>query len=338
MSAARNQKISTGNNEEVSENVFRIALSHPFRDFPVYCYLIKGRQSSALIDSGWGEERSKRELFAQLKEIGADPQKVKEVVITHAHPDHYGLAGEFQRECGASILLHENDLCLVRLANLDNYRSEMEKWLSKYVADPSEVSRPSNLRNFAPSLPIARPDVLLHGGEHLELGDVKVRVLHTPGHSPGHISLYQEGKTKLLFTGDHLIRNISPHVGLSLLYDKDPLGDYLESLMNVGKLDALVALPAHGPIFGNVNARIAEIEEHHKKRSQEILVALEAGKVAALDIAKSVSWSSGKFTDMAPWTRLQALTETLAHLRHLEMGKLAREETRSDGIIVFSRK
>jgi glyoxylase-like metal-dependent hydrolase (beta-lactamase superfamily II) len=179
------------------------------------------------------------------------------------------------------------------------------------------------IRGFREAVP-AQPDILLNGDETITSGIFNLKVIWTPGHSPGHICLY-EPLHKLLFSGDHILPVITPNISLSPHSDGNPLGDYLKSLFTVKNLAAALVLPAHENVFSNLSERVDEILHHHKMRSAEILKVLNHNEMTAYQISNLVTWmpeqAGVNFIDLMPIAKLAAVSETLAHLKAMSIDK-----------------
>jgi len=134
------------------------------------------------------------------------------------------------------------------------------------------------------------PDVTLNGGEEVTAGDFTFRVLWTPGHSPGHICLYEPAR-KVLLSGDHILPGITPNVGLHPQSGTDPLGDYLRSLKEIRKMDISLVLPGHEEPFADVGKRIGELIRHHQQRNSNIIAKIRTEPKTAYQIATASSGS-----------------------------------------------
>ncbi|MBI2287517.1 MAG: MBL fold metallo-hydrolase [Chloroflexi bacterium] len=156
-------------------------------------YLVQGDGKYLLIDAGVNTEEALESLQEQLAEIGIDLKNISQIIVTHAHHDHYGLAGRLRQLSGAKIALHyiEKDLLTSRYTNMDETMRQSEQWLHSNGM-PSNGQSPyrtafTGRQRFAePTL----PDITLRGGETISNGTFNLQVLWTPGHSPGHICLY----------------------------------------------------------------------------------------------------------------------------------------------------
>ena len=144
---------------------------------------------------------------------------------------------------------------------------------------------------------LSKPDILLNGGERLVAGRWMLEVISTPGHTRGNICLY-DGKSNILFSGDHVLPKITPNISLSPFYEGDPLGDYLRALNSLKKLEPMKILPSHEYVFDNLARRIEEIEGHHEERLREVMDILGrwSDSVTGYDVAYELNWSVGGFS------------------------------------------
>jgi glyoxylase-like metal-dependent hydrolase (beta-lactamase superfamily II) len=155
------------------------------------------------------------------------------------------------------------------------------------------------------------PAVQLDGAETLEVGRRRLRVEWTPGHSPGHICLFDE-REKILFAGDHLLPELSPNIGLHPQSTSDPLHEYLDGLRRLAAYGPRLILPAHGRPFADAPGRVATLVAHHKKRLDQIAAIVGGGEQSAWAVALK-QWGPRE----NPWEKRAALQEGLAHLQAL---------------------
>ncbi len=179
----------------------------------------------------------------------------------------------------------------------------------------------------------AEPDLLLDG-EDQPVGNAGLRAILTPGHTPGHVCVYDE-RNKLLFSGDHVLTGITTHITPGILSNDDQLSRYLESLEKVRALDVQMVLPAHEHPFANLSERVGQLLEHHEKRLHQVLAPIRHHALSARDIASQVEWMVGLWEQMDGINRLLAIQETLAHLRLLqERGLVITKE--KEGVNLYS--
>jgi len=294
----------------------------------VLVYLFELDDGVALVDAGWNTEDAWEALNAGLAEAGGSMSDVRAVVVTHIHPDHYGLAGRVRESSGAWVGLHPADAALLqgRYVETDDLVERMGMLLA--ISGVPEDRRPdlaSASMEIRSLVSMAEPDVLLEDDQKLDLAGWDLRTIWTPGHSPGHICLYSD-RSELLLSGDHVLPRITPNISFHSQQDANPLGDYLESLIRMRALEPEEVLPAHEYRFADLSSRLDEIEHHHAERLRaiEAVLAKRPG-ISAWDLTLSLPWSR-------PWDEIQSYMqraangETLAHLVLLESrGRVRRE-------------
>jgi len=317
---------------EIIPGIYQLQI--PIPDNPLEytkAYLVQGDDEYLLIDTGWNDEAAFRSLKKQLAEIGINWKDISQILVTHAYRDHYGLAGRLKQLSRARISLHyrEIDLLASRYQNIEEFLRQTEQWFHSHGVPSSELpTTGAALAGMGRSGTHAQPDITLRGGETISAGAFKLQVLWTPGHSPGHICLYEPNK-KILFAGDHVLPIITPNISLQPQSELNPLGDFLNSLNTVKQLDVNLVLPAHEHIFTDLPTRVDEIIQHHKHRNLEILEAIKAEPKTAYNISTEITWmpelGGVRLKDLAPWDKRMAVSETLAHLQAMgDDGRVAK--------------
>ncbi|HEY7928109.1 MAG TPA: MBL fold metallo-hydrolase [Candidatus Dormibacteraeota bacterium] len=306
----------------------------PIPDNPlryVLVHLLELHDGVAVVDTGWNTEAAWTALVDGLAVAGYSVGDVRAALITHIHPDHYGLAGRLREASGAWVALHPADAALLPGrygADVGMVVAQMRGLLANcgvpadVVAELSEASM--GVREFVSQ---AEPDVLLEHGRQLPLRGWDIVPLHTPGHSPGHVCFLDRDR-RVLLSGDHVLPRISPNISVHAQQQGNPLADFLDSLRAVRDLDVEEVLPAHEWRFAPLAARVDELLEHHAER-------LRVVEQAIADHPGATCWET---TRRLPWSRTwdqvrghmqrAAVGETLAHLVLLEArGALRREPT-----------
>ena len=129
----------------------------------------------------------------------------------------------------------------------------------------------------------------LHEGDVIEIAGYRLEVIDTPGHTFGHISLYDRAK-RLFIAGDHILGDITPNIQ-AWADDHDPLGLYLDSITKVEALDVDLCLPGHRSLIHDFRGRCRELREHHEVRGQEVVDILRAnGGRNAYETAALMTW------------------------------------------------
>ena len=157
---------------------------------------------------------------------------------------------------------------------------------------------------------------MLRDGERLDLPGRRIQVVWTPGHTPGHICLY-DADHNLLLTGDHLLPRITPNMGLTPYAPVSPLQGYLASLASLDGYDSAEALPAHEYRFRGIAARAAALAIHHAERADEVVAVVAAAPGLSLwQVTERLTWSRG-WAEITGFMRRAALAETAAHVAYL---------------------
>ncbi len=325
--------------EEVRPGLFQLKVPIPNNPLEwVLPYLIPGADGCTLVDSGWNTPDALEALEGELREIGFELGDIKRLLITHVHPDHYGLAGRIHEISGAMVIIHQRERDLIRSRYLEpgQLLERMAAWLAGHgvpksdVADLQSSSMP--VRQFV--VP-AEPDAVLWGGETIDLGSCKLEVFWTPGHSPGHVCFY-EREQRFMLTGDHVLPTITPNVSLNPQQLGNPLGDYLASLQRLEPLEVDDAFPAHEYAFKDLRGRLGEIVRHHEERLNEMFGVIGEGRATAYEVASGVVWTIGTYDSFSPWMRRAALSEALAHLEYAVCEGML-HQTEEDGIIWYQK-
>jgi glyoxylase-like metal-dependent hydrolase (beta-lactamase superfamily II) len=301
-------------------------------------YLIPGDDGYTLVDSGWNTPEAFDALESQLHELNLTFDNIKQLLVTHVHPDHYGLAGRIKEVCGARVIVHqrERDFIRSRYREPEQLLERMRQWLNEHGVPKAEIeelgSAAMAVRGFV--VPV-EPDEVLWGGETIDFGFYRFEVVWTPGHSPGHICFYERTQ-RVILTGDHVLPSITPNVSLHPQQMGNPLGDYLASLQRLEPFEVDDVLPAHEHSFKGLAERVRGIIEHHHERLDEMLTVIGDKRVTGYEVADGVVWTIGRLQDFQPWMRRAALGETLAHLEYMvQEGRL--RQVREDGVIKYER-
>ena len=225
---------------------------------------IVGRNPATLIDTGSNDHGAT--VSAALDQLRITD--VAQIILTHGHGDHAGSALALQQRFGPAVALHPRDFDL----------------LSR-LGDELKVDR------------------LLADADFIEAGPYHFHVLETPGHSPGHVALY-EPTLSALFAGDL----ISGNGTIAVVPPRGSMRDYLDSLRRVEPLDIDVIYPGHGPAIKEGKARIVEYIAHRERRSELIYDCVAEG----LDTIETIT--DRLYPDVLPRIRPLAEGTVLSHL------------------------
>jgi glyoxylase-like metal-dependent hydrolase (beta-lactamase superfamily II) len=309
---------------EVTAGVFVVHLPLPMRPTIVNVTLLHSRDEWALVDTGMNTQDSIAAFESTLRQVGCPPDKVRKLICTHHHPDHYGSAKTFKALTGGELYLHQLEYEASK-HYAPNVRSD--RALQFFVQHGIPVQRfahvPSPGEFWASLYKPDVPDHFMSDGDVIRVGELELEVVTTPGHTPGHCVLYLR-RQRLLIAGDHLLPKITPHVGLYPGGPANPLADFLDSQRKVQRLDVAMVLPAHGGIFSDHRYRANQIIHHHQYRLQEMLDIVRRLPYTAYEVARQ---AFGFDLDSPITVQFPATFETLAHLEYLRaMGTVVREE------------
>ncbi|MFJ9414361.1 MBL fold metallo-hydrolase [Streptomyces sp. NPDC101227] len=324
------------------------SIAVPIPDNPLghtLVHLLETDRGPVLIDTGWDDPDSWDTLVAGVTACGFALADIHGVLITHHHPDHHGLSAKVREASGAWIAMHAADTAVVRRTR----EAVPGQWLDYLLVKlttagapeahlaPLREARAGGRGRKLPGRRAALPDREIAPGELLDLPGRRVRAIWTPGHTPGHVCLHLEeehpgvgassgagasgraGGFGRLFSGDHLLPGITPHIGLYEDPEEtsatDPLGDYLDSLERIGRLAPAEVLPAHQHAFTDAEGRVRELIAHHEERLSGLRALLREPRTA-WELAESIEWNR-------PWEQIPygsrniAVSEAEAHLRRL---------------------
>lgn len=201
-----------------------VGLSHPNDS---YIYLLDGGGEPALIDAGVGLEIER--IFANIEEDGFDPTKINKVILTHTHADHAGGCKGMREKLRCKIFVPGDEVNLLERGT--------DEELGLIIAKESGIYSPDYL------FPHCSTDVAVSNGDTIWVGELQLKAIHTPGHSPGSTCYLLEHRGKrILFTGDVVFYD--GEIGL-LNYWGSNLADYRSYINRLANLSVDVLLPGH---------------------------------------------------------------------------------------------
>jgi len=299
---------------DVGPGVWQLPLPIAWENGSVNCFLLPDGEQVDLIDCGMNAEESFALIRAAVAELAGPRGRLRRLLVTHIHPDHYGGAGELTERDGAVLFLHRLEVPMVhpRYLEIDQLVEEVGRYLQVHGVPEAAADGMKNAsRGMREWVRPAPPALQLDGTETIEMGRRRLRVEWTPGHSPGHVCLF-DLESRLLFAGDTLLPDMSPNIGLHPQSTPNPLDDYVEGLDHLMTLQPVLVLPSHGQPFTAARERVRDLRSHQERRKGQILEVIGGDELSGWQVAVAVWGHRESQMEM----RL-ALQEGLAHLQSL---------------------
>jgi glyoxylase-like metal-dependent hydrolase (beta-lactamase superfamily II) len=309
-------------------------------------YLFKAEDTYVLVDGGLDFTDWEKTFFSELQKLNISITDVDYLIITHEHPDHLGLMNSLKRKNpDIQILMHElTQESMSWMINTDNVSEkkrrtvELSQQMMKYGVSQKQGERIMQfltaMRSFTK---YQEPDRILHDNEEIFINNNKLKTIWTPGHSLGHICIFNE-TTSHLFAGDHILSRITPHIGSFMVpvdlsenfqrYDfSNILKYYIESLDRIDKLNPKIIFPAHQDVIYDSHKRILEMKAHHKNRLSEISHLIENNPLSPFKISQ-IHFGD----DLDEINTFLGLGEVLSHLIYLEQENKVKRFEENDRI------
>lgn len=324
--------------QKILPNLYKIEVPLPRNPLKALnAYVIKAENRNLIIDTGMNREECQRAMDFGLRELGVDLDKT-DFFLTHMHADHSGLVGNLATSNSRIYCSQPDAAVLNNFTRSRDYWDKMRNfaYLNGFPEDESHEAiekHPGYLFS-----PIGHLDfTIVHEGDSISIGDYHFQCVATPGHTRGHMCLYESAK-KILVAGDHILGDITPNIS-----QWSPQGSYLQEYLNsldlVDQLDIDLALPGHRGLINDCKRRIQELKLHHQRRIDEVLAILTKGVQTAYQVASQMTWDMTYDSwDLFPVAQKWFATgEAIAHLKYLEEKGVIQREMK-DQMFVFSRK
>lgn len=301
--------------------VWRLRLPLPWPGVPhVNAFAIAAGDGVVLVDTGASEAGAFQELERALGQAGMGLGDVRLLACTHAHADHYGLAGPIKKAAGCELWMHPDHRHTTGAA-LDpdrvlERRIEVARQSGVPAAALERYESARRNRGIAVA-EVVLPERDLVEGVEIETDLGRWQVHETPGHAPSHVVLHQPGRG-LLLSGDHLLGRISLYFDYG--YTPDPAGEFLDSLDKVERLGARLCLAGHGRPFREVAAKVEANRRLVRDQLELVRSGLAGGGSTPYELVPRIVGTE----ELTPMVTSWGLSLVLSYLRHLELRGEAR--------------
>lgn len=275
-------------------------------------YILLSDKRNLIIDTGFNIKACMDAFMKGVEELKIDLKKT-DLLLTHMHADHLGLADDL-RKLGCKVLISKKDGKLLNFLRASGH-TRYEEMNNALGLDKDAFMM--NNKEFGKNTTEVFEYCPLVEGEVIEVGSYALEVVDVPGHTPGHIGLY-ERKNKLFLSGDHILNEITPNITF-WGYEIDSLGNFIDSLKKIYEFDIDLVFPGHRSIIKDYRKRIEELITHHQERLNEISEILREGKKTPSQTAAKMHWdlSYDTWEDFPGMQKWFASGEAMSHLEHL---------------------
>jgi glyoxylase-like metal-dependent hydrolase (beta-lactamase superfamily II) len=326
-----------GESIELVPGVLWIRMPLPFALDHINLWLLEDGDGWTLVDTGFGVQAT-WDLWERHFKVAMRGRPVKNVVVTHYHPDHLGSAHWLVERTGAPFWMTSGEFLSGHAAHDDTAGFDRATGIEFFRRNGLDTSRfPERMRTgngYRRGVPdIPKQYRRMMDGDRIAIGGHEWQVITVFGHAPEHAALYCASRN-ILISGDQVLPRITTNVGVwGNQPEGNPLALFLDSIGRFLPLpaDALV-LPSHDRVFRGLHGRVAELRAHHAERLEKLLGAC-GQPVTAHDIIPVLFKRQ-----LDDFQLMFAMGEAIAHLHYLQHdGKVQRTEDAS-GVRRFTRK
>lgn len=278
----------------IPDTLFLVSPGNPMWPSPANSYIVRDGEGFILIDCGYGDHESYLKFVKFLSKNGFDiTRDLKTVIFSHAHPDHMGGAANLLSSIKCRTLISRIEAPAARNPALLEERFDIP--MAKKCFDFLKVKETGSFDLLdlfdTKSCPMCsmEPDGVISEGDVIRTEKLNLEVIHTPGHSPGHVSLY-DPDNKLLFSGD-VVGEITPWYCPS---GGGAIG-CLESLDKMEKLPLNQILPSHGGIIHDTGGAFKKMRDVLLNRNEEIMSELRSQPKRLSELALKLFSGNSRF-------------------------------------------
>lgn len=312
---------------KISDDIYQLRLPLPFALNHVNVYLLHGASGWTIVDCGINWQAGRDTWQMAFDELGFSGANIEQIILTHVHPDHFGLSGwlhQLAQSAGRDIEIKTSAREIEQIQDVwGGERIDFQYWLrdNGMPHDMADDVDNSMGDTYEMTLPHAPQFTAIDLESTIQLGARTFQPIVAPGHSDGQLLFYDEADN-LLLSGDHVLMKITPNIGLWENTDPNPLGNFMNSLRELSSLDVRLALPGHRRNIEDWSGRISELLLHHEHRLDKVLSKLEEGQWTPYQIANYL-FDTSRFS---PHEWRFAIAETLAHLEYLRVEHIIQQD------------
>jgi len=316
--------------ETLAHNIFCIKI--PLPDTPLKSLnsvVFRSKERNLVIDTGLNHDDCFNAMEQGLTELGIDRNKT-DFLITHFHADHFGL---LHRLITPDSRIYFNRPEAELLESWEGWEPMLES--ARVNGFPADKLRQAleNHPGFKHGS-MWKPGMrIINDNDEIPAGDYTLRCIETPGHTLGHICLY-EPLNRIFIAGDHVLGDITPNIQC-WEEDENLLNDYLKSLDKVYDLEVNLVVPGHRTLFTDLKKRIDELKAHHMARLAEVELILSRNPCNAYRMASQMTWDirAASWDDFPIAQKWFATGEAISHLHYLEQANRIEKHLEKDKII-----
>ncbi len=310
----------------------RVKVPLPFSLRYVNAYLIPDQDGYTLIDPGLRTADAEAVWQEALRQSGIAMRDIARIMLTHHHPDHYGLAGWFQTQTGAPVYMSERSHAYARwLWGEDRaFDADLVALYARHGM-PQDVldTMGPHLESFVEKVEPQPSVTYISGGDRMAIGGGQWETIPVDGHANGQLCLYDADR-QIMLCGDQVLPEITPNISVMPGEPTNVLQQFLDSLEQLSRYEVRIAYPGHREPFTDWRGRIAQIIAHHGRRLDQMAEMLDT-PLTAYEVC--VTTFGERIAGNAHNLRF-AMSETLAHLEHLVLqGRASLEESEVGGRI-----
>ncbi|MFF2480590.1 MBL fold metallo-hydrolase [Paenibacillus sp. NPDC058071] len=269
-----------------------------------------------VVDPGLRTEEAIGAWQEAMERHGLSMRDVKRIILTHQHPDHYGLAGYFQEQSGAPVYMTKraHDYTIRLWGERADFSGDLHQ-LFEVHGMPRELLEAidGNLDAFLERVSPQPVVTYIEAGSEMEFGGSIWQLIDAPGHAFGQVCFY-DAQHGWMLCGDQVLPRITPNIGFVPGEEENPLEHFLTSLRELSRYEVKMAFPGHRDPFPEFEERIEALLQHHERRLTSMLGLLKQ-PLTAFELCEE---TFGKSLRSNPHNLRFAMQETLAHLHYLE--------------------